>query len=120
MPNPEDSSNEGLGQLYDSVPLYAKRGDMEFYVARGTESEGPVLELRCGTGRVLLPTARAGIAITGIERSGEMIDRCRLTLSAEPAECGIWWRLKAETCGISRSTRVCARHGPISCDAAPA
>lgn len=86
MPTRNDSSEQNLGQLYDAVPLYAKRGDVEFYLARAKEIGGPVLELGCGTGRILLPTARAGIAITGIERSSEMLDQCRAMLSAEPAE----------------------------------
>jgi len=45
-----------------------------------------VLELGCGSGRVLLPIARAGGAITGVDSSHAMLERCRAGLSAEPAE----------------------------------
>jgi SAM-dependent methyltransferase len=45
---------------------------------------GPVLELGCGTGRVLLPTARAGIHITGLDLSQSMLDICREKLHREP------------------------------------
>jgi SAM-dependent methyltransferase len=45
-----------------------------------------VLELGCGTGRVLLPTARAGIAITGLDASPSMLAICRERLAQEPPE----------------------------------
>jgi SAM-dependent methyltransferase len=44
-----------------------------------------VLEVGCGTGRILLPIARAGCAITGIDGSKQMLERCRVNLAAEPA-----------------------------------
>jgi SAM-dependent methyltransferase len=40
----------------------------------------------CGTGRLLLPIARAGVAITGVDLSPEMLERCRASLAKEPAE----------------------------------
>ena len=49
--------------LYDAV--FAGRDDAAFWLARAAESGGPVLELGCGTGRVLLPLARAGHEVTG-------------------------------------------------------
>jgi len=36
-----------------------------------------VLELGCGTGRVSLPLARAGVDLVGIDRSAPMLDRAR-------------------------------------------
>jgi SAM-dependent methyltransferase len=45
-----------------------------------------VLELGCGTGRVLLPTAHAGIEITGLDLSEPMLDRIRGKLAAEPKD----------------------------------
>jgi len=47
---------------------------------------GPILELACGTGRVLLPLARDGHDITGLDLSTHMLERCRQKLAAEPAE----------------------------------
>ena len=43
-----------------------------------------VLELGCGTGRVLIPTARAGVEIVGLDASPRMLDVCRAHLAAEP------------------------------------
>jgi len=74
-----------FGLLYDHVPLYLERQDLDFYVAAAKASGGPVLEVGCGTGRILLPTARAGCTITGIDSSGHMLARCRTKVAAEPA-----------------------------------
>lgn len=38
---------------------------------------GPALELAIGTGRVALPLAATGVAVTGIEASPEMVERLR-------------------------------------------
>jgi SAM-dependent methyltransferase len=75
-----------ISEFYDSTPLYAERRDIEFYVAEGRAAGGRVLELGCGTGRVLLPTARAGVEITGLDASANMLERCRSKLAAEPEE----------------------------------
>jgi len=75
-----------IGLLYDSVPLYAARPDAVFYIDEAAAAGGPVLELGCGTGRVLLPVARAGGTITGVDSSRAMLERCRGKVSAEPAE----------------------------------
>ncbi len=46
----------------------------------------PLLEIGCGTGRVLLPLARAGHEITGLDLSPHMIERCRAKLDTEQQE----------------------------------
>jgi 2-polyprenyl-3-methyl-5-hydroxy-6-metoxy-1,4-benzoquinol methylase len=74
-----------FGLLYDSVPLYAARQDVAFYKGEANATRGNVLEVGCGTGRILLPIARAGSAITGIDGSKRMLERCHAKLSAEPA-----------------------------------
>jgi SAM-dependent methyltransferase len=74
-----------FGLLYDSVPLYAARQDVGFYLEEAKAAGGNVLEVGCGTGRILLRIARAGCAITGIDGSKHMLERCHAKLSAEPA-----------------------------------
>jgi SAM-dependent methyltransferase len=74
-----------FGLLYDSVPLYAAREDVGFYIEEAKSAGGPVLEVGCGTGRILLPIARAGASITGIDGSSRMLERCRAKLALEPA-----------------------------------
>ena len=73
-----------IADLYDHVGLYRDRTDIAFYVERADASGGPVLELGCGTGRVLIPTARAGLRITGLDASPSMLDVCRQRLGGEP------------------------------------
>ena len=75
-----------IADLYDYVTPYRERPDVAFYVEAAVESGGPVLEVGCGTGRVLIPTARAGIEIVGLDLSAAMLEVCRASLSHEPAE----------------------------------
>jgi len=75
-----------LPAIYDSVPAYVARRDVQFYVDEATNVRGRVLEVGCGTGRILLPIARSGRAIEGVDASPEMLDRCRTKLREEPDE----------------------------------
>ena len=75
----------GAAEFYDYVVPYATRGDVEFYVDEALAANGPVLELGCGTGRVLIPIARAGVTIHGLDGSAAMLERCMKKLEAEPA-----------------------------------
>ncbi len=47
--------------------------DLGFYLELAREAAGPVLELGCGTGRVLLPIAADGIPCTGLDASPAML-----------------------------------------------
>jgi len=73
-----------LAAVYDAI--YADRDDVGFWQAVAADAGGPILELGCGTGRVLLPLARAGVVMAGLELSSQMLARCRGKLQAEPAE----------------------------------
>jgi SAM-dependent methyltransferase len=56
------------------------RRDVPFWRGLAARTGGATLELGCGTGRILVPLARAGIDITGIDRSAEMLARARRRL----------------------------------------
>lgn len=58
--------------------------DLAFYREFAARSGSPVLDVGCGTGRVLLPLARAGLAVTGLDISEAMLARARAHLAAEP------------------------------------
>jgi SAM-dependent methyltransferase len=75
-----------IADLYDHVLPYRDRPDVTFFVEAAKESGGPVLEVGCGTGRVLIPTARAGIEIMGLDMSLYMLEVCQKRLSQEPEE----------------------------------
>lgn len=49
------------------------RRDVPFWRNLATNAGGPVLELGCGTGRVSLPLARAGVRLVGVDRSAAML-----------------------------------------------
>lgn len=63
-----------------------RRDDVNFYADLARKARGAVLELGCGTGRVLVPCAAAGAMITGLDLSDLMIEACRRKLEAQPAE----------------------------------
>lgn len=56
------------------------RRDVAFWQGVATRRGGRTLELGCGTGRVLVPLARAGVNIVGIDRSTPMLARARSSL----------------------------------------
>ncbi len=82
----ETEQYAATAEFYDYVVPYQSRQDVAFFVEAAQVSGGPVLEVGCGTGRVLIPTARAGIAIAGIDLSPHMLAVCERRLELEPAE----------------------------------
>lgn len=51
--------------------------DGAFMVAFAVAGGGPLLDIACGTGRIAIPVARAGIPVTGIDLSPQMLERAR-------------------------------------------
>jgi SAM-dependent methyltransferase len=78
------SDYEFVAELYDHVVPYRERADVGFFVTAARESGGPVLEVGCGTGRILIPTAKAGIDCVGLDLSPHMLSICRERLRHEP------------------------------------
>lgn len=64
-----------MAETYDAqyAVLRDPSGDAAFYAGLAEETGGPVLELGCGTGRVLLPIARRGLRCTGVDPSPQML-----------------------------------------------
>jgi ubiquinone/menaquinone biosynthesis C-methylase UbiE len=61
------------------------RRDVPFWRRVAAAARGRVLELGCGTGRVSLPLARAGVTLVGIDRSAPMLERARLRITKSPS-----------------------------------
>lgn len=74
-----------FAEFYDYTPLYRTRPDIAFYVDEA-RAAGGVLELGCGSGRILIPTAAAGVPISGLDLSEAMLARCREKLAAQPPD----------------------------------
>lgn len=72
-----------VADLYDCVPAYRDRADIQFFLDAAKESGSPVLEIGCGTGRVLIPLARAGFDVVGLDLSPHMLGICRERLAKE-------------------------------------
>jgi SAM-dependent methyltransferase len=51
--------------------------DLPFWLNWAQRRGGPILELGCGTGRVLLPLAAAGHVVIGLEKDADMLDFLR-------------------------------------------
>lgn len=68
---------------------YASKSDLNdlpFYLEAAKRFGGPILEVACGTGRILLPTARQGHEIHGIDRSSPMLNVLKTHLKGEAQE----------------------------------
>lgn len=73
-------------EFYDHILLYKSRDDIGFYQELAGEAGGKILELGCGTGRILIPLARAGYRVTGLDSSEKMLEICSNKLEDEPSE----------------------------------
>ena len=65
------SYGDSWAAIYDSV--HKDLEDVPFWVEEARASGGPVLELGCGTGRVAIPIAQAGVSIVGLDDSVRML-----------------------------------------------
>ena len=61
-------------------------GDVGFYVEEARSDGSPVLELGCGTGRILIPMAAAGLEVVGLDASHDMLMIARNKLEVLPPE----------------------------------
>jgi len=57
--------------------------DVNVHLGFARRFGGPVLELACGSGRLLAPLAEAGFAVTGVDSSAAMLERARERLTAQ-------------------------------------
>jgi SAM-dependent methyltransferase len=64
------------GDVYDLVLNDLPYG-RDFYLALAREAAGPVLDVACGTGRILLPALAAGVDIEGLDLFQPMLDTLR-------------------------------------------
>jgi SAM-dependent methyltransferase len=82
-----DLSNASLpstfadGDAYDLVLKDIPYG-LDFYVALAREAKGPVLDIACGTGRILLPCLQSGVDIEGLDLFEPMMKTLRAKAKA--------------------------------------
>jgi SAM-dependent methyltransferase len=63
---------DGLAELYDWEHRDFQ-DDIPLYLDFAQNVSGPVLEAGCGTGRVLVPLAKAGHLVTGVDLAADML-----------------------------------------------
>ena len=71
---PESTFDDG--DLYDVLFGNFDYG-LDFYMGLAREAKGPVLDIACGTGRVMLPALQAGLDVEGLDLYDGMLDRLR-------------------------------------------
>jgi SAM-dependent methyltransferase len=76
---------EFVAEFYDTVyeQYTGLSHDVDFFVSYSKKAGGKTLELGCGTGRVLIPTAQTGCQITGLDLSPYMLAKCREKLASQ-------------------------------------
>ena len=72
----EQHNYDIIAPFYD-VEHAPFREDLDMYLNYAELSGGAILELACGSGRVLLPLAREGYMITGVDSSAHMLALAR-------------------------------------------
>ncbi|MBP6545777.1 MAG: class I SAM-dependent methyltransferase, partial [Phenylobacterium sp.] len=89
MPHDDLNPNAfyGGGLAVESYDLFAAQnsnlaGDIDFYLDLARDRGGKVLELACGTGRILTPLVEAGFEVTGVDISRAMLDLADRKLQA--------------------------------------
>ena len=79
LPTPFDD-----GEVYDLILKDIPYG-FDFYTGLAKEAKGPVLDVCCGTGRILLPCLQAGLDIEGLDLFAPMLE----TLRQKSGELGL-------------------------------
>lgn len=75
------SQFDGFARYYDADFGYFEE-DIPFYRELARRCGGPILEPMCGSGRILLPLARAGYRLTGVDVSPTLLQVARTKLAA--------------------------------------
>lgn len=73
--------SEDVARLYD-LEHAEFEGDLHLYQSYALMTGGPVLELGCGTGRLMLPLVGAGYEVVGVDSSPGMLKLARERLQA--------------------------------------
>jgi SAM-dependent methyltransferase len=72
-----------IARFYDAENA-DKTDDLAFYSELAGEYGDPILDVGCGTGRVMIHLAQEGYHVHGIDNESAMLDRAKLKLDALP------------------------------------
>lgn len=79
--NNEPGSPFDDGAIYDAILGNLDYG-IDFFVKEARQAKGPVLDIACGTGRILIPCWIAGVPVDGLDYSQPMLDRLKQKATA--------------------------------------
>jgi SAM-dependent methyltransferase len=80
-----ETPGEALARLYD-LDLQDDPGDLDLWTALAAEADGPILELMAGSGRIAVPLAEQGHAVTLVDLDAAMLTRARRRAEAAGPE----------------------------------
>ena len=80
-----DALYDRIARIYDPWSISVTE-DVGLYVEEALASGGPVVELAVGTGRIAVPTAKAGIRVIGVDQSRAMLEVAREHAKREGVE----------------------------------
>jgi ubiquinone/menaquinone biosynthesis C-methylase UbiE len=89
MVQPLNQVSAEITKLYDEEAKFYDfqyadlKADIDMYIALAKEYGEPVLEVGCGTGRIMIPLAREGFKVTGIDITRSMLDIARRKVCVE-------------------------------------
>lgn len=84
-----------FADLYDTVVRTTV--DLEFFLHEARRAKGEVLELMAGTGRLSIPLLQAGVPLTCVDLSPEMLSVLREKLEAEGLRADV---IAADICAL--------------------
>ena len=73
----DEDQFSGWAEYYDLIYEGRNEEDKQFYLDEMDKTEGKILEIGCGTGRIYIPALEKGIDIYGFDISEEMIEKLR-------------------------------------------
>lgn len=84
MTTPRQHEAADLARLYD-LDVSIDPGDVNLYLALAARTGGPIVELCAGSGRIAVPLAEAGHAVTGVDADPSMLARAAARAAAAGA-----------------------------------
>jgi SAM-dependent methyltransferase len=86
--------------VYDA--MHGRMPDVAWYLELARRARGPVLELCCGTGRITIPLAQAGIEIDGVDMTPNMLEAAQRKAKDAGIKIG-WHRQDMRRLRLNRS-----------------
>jgi SAM-dependent methyltransferase len=76
--------------FYDADKPVAPDAEVAWYAQRLPRDAGPLLELMCGSGRLLVPLAAQGFKLHGVDTSAAMLASCEARTAARDIEAPLF------------------------------